>query len=133
MRASPGTIDGAAGTAGAAGATADGTTGGLSSAAGASPVPVTGASAGVVVVVGGVVSGARPIWFNRRTMSTPLRLSVELSLALACWRKKSIASRIVASRNSIRGMMMVLSLAEMRAVPLVSLAKASTVGVLFEP
>ena len=58
-----------------------------------------------------------PNEFKRKTMSTPLRPSTAGSLAAACCRRKSIASRMLASRNSIRGMMIVFSLAEIRAVP----------------
>ena len=50
------------------------------------------------------------------------------SFAAACCRRKSIASRMLASRNSIFGMMMVLSLFVIRAVPPASRAKASLIG-----
>ena len=61
-------------------------------------------------------------------MSTPRLPSVDGSFAAACWRRKSIASRMLASRNSIFGMMMLLSLFVIRAVPPASRAKASLIG-----
>ena len=76
-----------------------------------------GARAGCVAIGGGATE---PEGVKRRTISTPLRPSGEGSFAAACWRRKSIASRILASRNSMRGITIVFSLLLIRAVPVVS-------------
>ena len=72
----------------------------------------TGSAGAAAVVVSrtGAALARRPREVKRKTISTPLRPSVAGSFAAACCRRKSIASRMLASRNSIRGMMIVLSL-----------------------
>src|SRR6266516_3180031 len=98
--------------------------------------PAGGAAVAAAPAAGttGTGGGATcPIGANRRTISTPFFPSVEGSFATACCRRKSIASRILASRNSTRGIMIVFSLVVIRAVPPASLAKASAYGLTAWP
>src|SRR5947199_1099369 len=108
-------------------------------------VPPAGAPPGAVVAAGAAAAGAPagatgtgggatcPSGTVRNTISTPFFPVEEGSFSAACSRRKSIASRTVASRNSIRGIMIVFSLLVIRAVPAVSLAKASPNGVTVWP
>src|SRR2546421_8800687 len=126
IRASAGLIDGAetvVGTGGGGGAIAAGS--------GETPGAVEVEETTVLVVV--VVSARVPSVFRRRTMSTPLRPSAPGSFSAACCRRNSIASRMLASRNSILGMMMLLSLVVIRAVPVASFANASVIGPTVSP
>src|ERR1043166_6986600 len=69
----------------------------------------------------GIVGGA--IWpsgAKRKTISMPFLSPGFGSLAAACWRRKSIASRMLASRNSTRGIMIEFNFWVMRAVPVTS-------------
>src|SRR6266702_1255169 len=87
-------------------------------ASGAAPAGEEPGAADVGAASTGTGGGAIcPIGTRRSTISTPFLPSVEGSFAAACWRIKSIASRMLASRNSIFGIMMVLSLLVIRAVP----------------
>src|SRR6266566_7226258 len=88
-------------------------------AAGGAAAP--GAAAGVTGTGGGATC---PSGVMRNTISTPFFPSGEGSFSTACSRRKSIASRMLASRNSTRGIMIVFSLFVIRAVPLASLANA---------
>ena len=110
------------------------TAGATAAAAGGAFSPAGNASGGaafpptVVVAVTGAGSLERPRECKRRTISTPRRPSVVGSFAAACWRRKSIASRILASRNSMRGIMILSSLLRIRAVLLASRATAVSIG-----
>src|SRR5216684_3739807 len=125
MRALAGEIADAAPTAGATtGRAATGAAG--APASGAAPAVGEPGAAGDGAASTGTDGGAIcPIGTRRSTISTPFLPSVDGSFAAACWRIKSIASRILASRNSIFGIIMVLSLLVIRAVPVESLWNAS--------
>src|SRR3954452_17488354 len=100
IRASAGLIDGAEIVVGAGG-------GAITVGSGETPGAVDVEETTVVVLVVAVVSARVPSVVTRRTMSTPLRPSAPASFSAACCRKNSIASRILASLNSTRGMMIV--------------------------
>src|SRR5581483_7205528 len=84
-------------------------------ALGAAVVAGTGEAPGAAGAGGG--GAAWPRGHIRNTISTPLLPVPEVSFSSAWSRRKSIASRTVASRNSIRGMMMLFSLLLICAVP----------------
>src|SRR5438874_1555423 len=120
MRASAGEIAGAATIAGATIGLA-----GIGVAAGTAVGSIAALPPGEVAVTGagstGTGGGALcPIGTRRNTISTPFLPSVDGSFAADCWRTKSIASRMLASRNSIRGMMIEVSLLVILAVPVAS-------------
>src|SRR5438876_3736794 len=97
-------------------------------AAGAAGAAATGEPAGPAAGATGTGGGATcPSGVMRNTISTPFFPS-EGSFSTACSRRKSIASRTLASRNSTRGIMIVFSLFVIRAVPLASLPYASPNG-----
>src|SRR5205823_10286139 len=83
---------------------AGGDNGAIAVGSGETPGAVVVEETTLVVVVVAVVSARVPSVFKRRTMSTPLRPSAPGSFSAACCRRNSIASRMLASRNSIFGM-----------------------------
>src|SRR3954470_17627 len=129
IRASDGETDGTDGTTGTE--TVVGTGGAAASGMAAGPLEDDETAVVVLVVV--VVSARVPSVFTRKTMSTPLRPSAPGSFSAACCRRNSIASRMLASRNSILGMMIVFSLFVIRAVPVASFVNASVIGPTVSP
>src|SRR5262249_56377664 len=87
--------------------------GGAEVGAGAAGAPAAGAPA---APAGGVITRCT-VTEGGNTILTPLFPSLAGSFSTACSRRKSIASRRVASRNSIRGIMIVFSLLVICAVP----------------
>src|SRR5439155_1895557 len=69
---------------------------------------------GTIGTEGGAIC---PRGTSRSTMFTPLWPSGPVSFSAACSRRTSIASRMVASRNSMCGMMILFSLLVIAAVP----------------
>src|SRR6266576_6909041 len=99
--------------------------GGPPGAAVAAGAAAAGAAAGATGTGGGATC---PSGVVRKTISTPFFPSAAGSFSTACSRRKSIASRTLASRNSTRGIIIVFSLLVIRAVPAVSLANAAPRG-----
>src|SRR6266545_562187 len=90
---------------------------GAPAAAGAPGAVVVGGTGEPAGATGGGGAATWPSGTMRNTISTPLFPVPEVSFSSDCSRRKSIASRMVASRNSIRGIMMVFSLLVICAVP----------------
>src|SRR5437773_8770140 len=92
------------------------------------PIGPGGEPAAAGDAAGPTGTGGGAIWPRgtvRKTISTPFFSG---SFSTACSRRKSIASRMLASRNSTRGIMIVFSLFVILAVPPASLAYASVTG-----
>src|SRR5438876_5588161 len=97
------------------------------------PIGPGGEPAAAGDAAGPTGTGGGAIWPRgtvRKTISTPFFSG---SFSTACSRRKSIASRMLASRNSTRGIMMVFNLLVIRAVPPVSLAKPAPTGAVAMP
>src|SRR5437870_13754762 len=92
------------------------------------PIGPGGEPAAAGDAAGPTGTGGGAIWPRgtvRKTISTPFFSG---SVSTACSRRKSIAARLLASRNSTRGIMTVFSLLVSSAVLPVSLAKPTPTG-----